>query len=71
MIRSHPGSGKEDKILEEDGKAAIEAEREAQLPETKWDLYVQDKLDKNQMSEDEAQVALEASIPLLAIHHPT
>jgi hypothetical protein len=53
----------EGKITKEDGDAAIEAEREAQVPEMEWDLYVWEKLDKNEISEDEAQAALEARVP--------
>jgi hypothetical protein len=53
----------EGKITKEDGDEAIEAEREAQMLETDWDLYIREKLDKDQMSGDEAQAAMEARLP--------
>jgi hypothetical protein len=54
---------KEGKISVKDGNTAVEAEHQAQMPKTEWEMFIQEKLDKNQILEDEAQAALEASVP--------
>jgi hypothetical protein len=52
---------KEGKMTPREGKEAIDDERTAQESETNWELFVREKLDKNQISEDEALAALEAT----------
>ena len=46
----------------QEGEQTIETEREAQVPENNWELFIREKLDQNQISEDEAQAALEAAV---------
>jgi hypothetical protein len=53
---------KEGKMSEADARRAKEAERAAQRPEAEWYSYMRSQLDGEEISEEEAQAALDARI---------
>jgi hypothetical protein len=53
---------KEGKMSEADARRAEEAERAAQRPEAEWYSYIRLQLDGEEISEEEAQAALDARI---------
>jgi polyhydroxyalkanoate synthesis regulator phasin len=52
---------KEGKMTAQEGDQAVNTERDAQIPENNWEIFIQEKLDQNQISEDEAQAALDVA----------
>jgi hypothetical protein len=53
----------EGKMTPEDADLAIDEERQFQMLEDEWDAFIREKLEQNQMSEDEAEAALDSRIP--------
>jgi hypothetical protein len=54
-------AAKEGKMISQEAKDTTEAERYAQDSELNWEIFIREKLDKNQILEDEALAALETT----------